>query len=185
MTTKSVLAIPYWLHEKLQRHQLPLASIDDPNKLSQVLSAEELASIYALNSMIRRSEPFKDDTSIEVLFDLQTPWRAKGADMEAMYFLSESQPVLQELLYRLHPDTKLDESDPNKGTIYKLVEAERAYCVLVIYPGFFESLAQPRFQLNLVRRLLEIFYVYFGAVKCFELWLFGEYIRQLSRLTKA
>lgn len=186
MTTKTVLAIPYWLWEKLRRHGLSLSTLGDLNKLSQTLCMEDLAAIFALNRQLVDVPPFKENVSSYELFDLWNRWRAaKNKNFEILETMAYSKGVEQELCDRLSVDNQLDDRDPDKGTKYKLIDCEREYCALVVYPGFFESLAAPNFQYGLAKRLLEIFYVYFGAVKCFELPLYGGYIKLLQSLSKA
>ncbi len=188
MINKSVLAIPHWLQEKMTRHQLALSSLNKPDQLLKILSVEELATILSLNLMICRSAAF-DRNGGRRHFDLYEIWRrGDPANFQLVDMLAFSKDIENEVNERLHSSNALSEDDPNKGTLYRINDCEREFCVLVVYPGFMESLALPRFQYSLFKRLLDIFCVYYGAlgaVKCYELPLFGAYIRLLSDLSKA
>lgn len=178
VTTKTILAIPYWLKDKLGRNKVALSSLGNLNDLSNVLSVDELASIFALNDKINQCKASESYN----LCDLYSFWyKTRNKNFDVIHSIAKTSDVSKELDTRL----SLDKNNVSKEALFKLIDAERDFCVLVVYAGFFDALTEDRFMYSFVKRVLEIFYVYFGLNKCCELPIFGTYIRLLSRLNEA
>lgn len=196
MNNKNIIAIPSWVVPILTRNNLRLADVFSYDKLSKVLSIEDLSSLVSLNTLLS-SHPNPDNVFKNInVNDIGYIWEQSSVNKpkanyeitKVIYPLVNSNSITSEVIPRLNSSSDVSHFSNNKSakkTLYTVVDAERDSIVIVLYSGFFESLNDSKFQYGIYKRLLELFYVYFGSTKSFQTSLFCGYVRLLNKLSFA
>ena len=191
MIYKNIIPIPHWMCGALVRNGKSFKDVLHYSKIRELFSAEELAGIIALRNLLRETAVFKDTfRSDQSYISIEGVWfpdlyPQPGEDKNykeysnVVWPLSQSVTVIEDVKARL---STINRTESEK--LYQIYDCERDSALFVVYPGFFEALGRPKFQYGIYKRLLELFYVYFGLTKSCEQPLFGGYLKLLNSLSK-
>lgn len=177
----SVIWVPHWVVDTLQRHRLPLTTVLDFPKLRKVLSGGDLAAISYLNDnyhkfLLTDHSKSKHNEEIDVpigdsIFPLYSAWYSSGDATDQAWLdttlgvLKKEAQTVQNLTSRLFDPSPqawrpTDAPEEKPFIIYDL---NRTVSMVSIQAGYFTSKVGVRsrqLQLELVQAILKVLYAY-------------------------
>jgi hypothetical protein len=180
---KKVVLIPHWIQETLRRNPMvTLADCVDFTKMRELLSVSDLVGFSAL-----QGEPFgKKLIGPDIYFgDLVMLWFASipNDNRELNEFLGRTVCALDnQESFRKELEGRLFEAEA------RLPQYESPFCVhdltpevvgVVLYPGFFVGTNTKELQLELLRAILKVLYVYDTYSEVAQTSLFKRYLELL------
>ena len=168
---KSILFIPYWIRDILERNNLPLNTVLSLNTLSGVLSGEDIACIIELNEKAQLYFGF-DTTDI---CGVHNNWISS---IEANEVFAATQPLTKiiDLNARLLDEGLKTEKYPHP---YSVVDVGSDTLVVHVFPGHFSKESGRANQKLLTRDLLKLFYAYEGFDQMAQRNLFPKFVADL------
>lgn len=172
LKTKHVFIVPYWIVNLLERHSLPLTTVNDLVKLRSIASAEDLVLTLLLN---------QDPTMV---FGVNSPtsgpnahWVSSPAAYEIYRQLEELAPLHQQgLAERLFSETQLDARYPKE---FDIRDMDDETFLIVIYPGHFGGNDGVPHQTKLLHAYLKQCYGYSNFDSVARDPLFRQYVARL------
>lgn len=170
----SLVLIPYWVAEVIDSNGLQLADCIDYEKIRPLLSVHDMATFIAMQDedrVLLYGNHGQAERSGGHLFDVwkqhteswpidstyKAPVRVASDDCGKMRALAYDSTYRADIVTRLYgPDVKLE----RYTAPYKVVHLAQQVVGVVIYPGFFEERVDVALQHQLVRAVLDVFYVY-------------------------
>lgn len=182
METTSFILIPFWVEKALKRNKLSLKDILDYQLVRKILSLEDLAGLIS----------FQQSNSLEVFNGfyngvLLSSWEKTSGHLKAelgsaVIPLSDSEEVKKYVSMRItSPNTS---EDINGDDLYKIIDIERNTFCIVFKEGFTQlALSSFDVQLNFIRNILKVFYVYHSVDVVSKQPMFKYYIEMLNGST--
>lgn len=173
--------MPYWLLTALKRNEMSLSDLLDYNKLKRIVSPDNVSVLLGFQQL-----------DVEPIFNtindgrLSNRWRETCSSENRQELdsfgqnLSHSEgSVVREISLKF--DLQLYSKDRETKPAYELVDFTREEVALVLYPGFFQEIKDPAFELNLARDMLKTLYKYFKQHDVSHTALFKHYVKLLDR----
>jgi hypothetical protein len=168
---KSVLFIPHWIREILERNNLPLGTVLSLNTLSGVLSGEDIACIIELNE--QAAVYFGFDTND--VCGLHNNW-LRQSESSAVFLSAMPLTKIIDLKARLLDEGLRSEKYPLP---FSVVDVGSDTLVVIIFPGHFSRESGRVNQKLLTRDLLKLFYAYEGFDQMAQRNLFSKFVADL------
>ncbi|WP_144106759.1 hypothetical protein [Paraburkholderia sp. BCC1886] len=178
---KQVMLIPYWVHETLARHKLPLSACLDFEQLRPVSSTNDLLCFLSAQVLMGRMVGEPHGTWSLYLLDA---W-LNSAQGQNKTFLSQTiLPLLEnptfdeELRARLFsPESRL----PHHKEPFYIYDITREAVGVVVNPGFFtEEAGADGYRTALTVAILKVLYAYSACHEVSSTPLFKRYLGLLS-----
>lgn len=182
MNNVEFVFIPSWVETVLNRNSYTFDDCLNYDKLRQILSLEDITGFLALQELDR----FKD----EIPRALFNSWKdsATGAYLveldSTVYSLSRSNELKEELLLRLSSkdSNTLGEvmCKEENNIYYKVVDINKTFAALIVYPGFFEFVKKPENEYKILVDQLKILYIYMKVFEVSFSGIFKKYVKLLA-----
>lgn len=173
----SVILIPYWVADTVQRQGLTLSDVLDYEKIRPALSMHDMATFVAMQEEMGNLfyaggrgvavYPHLADDLISVWRRYTAKWVAQEGALTAGKVMSED--CNKTIQYACDSSVKLDVTSRLYGHAVKLARYEQAFEVVnlapkmvgvIVYPGFFDNkVIDLRLQHELIKAVLQVFYV--------------------------
>lgn len=183
---KSILVIPFWVQEQLNRNKLRLHELLEFGKARKVLSAHDMATAataFTFWEHVIGVERNDNDIYPVEECSLQSIWRASATteemeELDRVLSLSYDPSIIDDLSHRLFTAESLNERHDQPFNTYDLTPETVA---VVIYPGYFVKGAafQDR-SVTLLESVLRVFYAYDSHHEVAKHPCFKQYLRLLS-----
>lgn len=170
---KKIFFVPYWVKKALDRQGESLATVQDLNHLSEILSCEDLACMAKINSCTQEYFGFSNMGQDTVFLTWNRP---NFADKYYQQVEPLFPMVVPTLANRLFSEQALEERYPNP---YEIIDVERDTVVVLVYPGHFAGTNLKTNQIKLIRDLAKLMYSYGGYDRMANRGLFETYIDSL------
>ena len=173
--TKKIILAPAWVAGILKANGLPITDITDYNKLSSLMSKEDLAVMLALqkDTQINLGKLNSLGYSDVLLARWRESTDSEDTSLDEVVELS-GKFTESELLERL------DDSEKRSGVEdYQVVDIDRNKMVVLLGRKGVETTRDPNKLLELVRAILKVFYVYHKTFEVSKLSLFTWYLELL------
>lgn len=186
---KTILVIPFWVQEQLNRNKLRLQELLEFGKARKVLSAHDMATAAtAFTYWEHLAGVERNDNDIYPVEEnsIQSIWRASATaeeqeELERVLNLSYDSSIIEDLRHRLFEAESFDERHQQPFNTYDLTPDTVA---VVVYPGYFVKGAafQDR-SVQLLESVLRVFYAYDSHHEVAKHSCFKQYLRLLSSRT--
>ncbi len=179
---RNIILIPFWVHETLRRNKLELSAVLDFKKLREVLTLQDIASIFALQDYAKMLAGCEELHIGSLYFG----WNAGilANEHEVIDFLNQQvMPIAEDASTRKEVFARLFE--PNA----RLERHEKPFICydlspefegVVINPGFFTQIGDHQLQSDFVGALLKALYVYEPYNEVSKTPLFKRHLELLS-----
>jgi hypothetical protein len=154
--------VPFWAHETLMRHNMPLSEILDFTKVRKVFSASDMASILVLQNHWHRIVGGQQNQFYD--YALGSKWSSsaqKEEDREflngTVYSLTVDEALRENALNRVFDKDAFRSRDQEAFITYDIAPDVGA---IVIYPGRFGVNAQEKVEVRALEALLKALYKY-------------------------
>jgi hypothetical protein len=173
----SVILIPYWVADTVQRQGMPLSDVLDYEKIRPALSMHDMATFLAMQNeqgSLLYAGAGDCEVYLNAVTDLVAVWCHYTAawvsdGVIAPFTKTPSAACQQTIMYSGDASVREDVTSRLYGSAVKLARYERAFEVVnlapkmvgvIVYPGFFDNKAiDLRLQHELISALLQVFYV--------------------------
>lgn len=184
--------IPYWIEKQLRRKQLPLDTVFDLNKLSELCSSEDIAIMIAMNAQHSAAfygVSYQGQGIVSHWSNFYQPKFVQIEPLTKIYAAQIDARLTSQQMCWIKQGGKsiLDTvslattqySEPFTITPIQPAEYPHRYAALaiVIYPGYFGGQEFRGHQLNLVRAYLRQSYVFCDYDVVARSPLFAQYMR--------
>ena len=181
---KSVVLIPHWVQETLNRHKLQLGDVLDFQKIRVLLSIQDLAGLLATECFeaLCYGASIPDQSS----YPLRAAWfKSASAEQQVevsrIDMLSMDSSVQNDIRNRLFTPESRDDRYEKPFITYDLSPEIAA---AVIYPGYFvDGEEYSETSLCLIESVLRVFYAYDSHHAVARSELFKQYLLLLSNKT--
>lgn len=180
---KKVVLIPHWIHETLNRHQLPISEALNFNALRRIVSANDMAGYILLNRHAHHVGVV--DPKVQDLVDLPSVlYKTVMAEhmsylYEVVCPLSDMPQMKEDLQDRLFsPDSRTPQyEDP-----FNIYDVSPEFVGVVINPGFFTGEAgSDQHVFDLLEAVVKALYVYAPLHEVASTPVFLRYLGLLSK----
>lgn len=185
MSEKHPIMVPHWVLAALKRKQMSVVDVLDYSKVRQVLSAEDAAMLLNLQQLY--VAPFIQDNYFGYLL---SSWESSANAEQKVELtstvvpLSYSEGSKESNLLRLKKDERVFQDilviDQPNQQVFELVDFNREAFAIILNPGFVDSVREPAVQMELVKAILKLFYVYFKAYQVSSHNIFASYVKLLN-----
>lgn len=181
---KKVVLIPHWIHETLNRHQLPVSEALNFNALRRIVSANDMAAYVLLNRHAHHvglGEPNEQYREIDLGVAFQKTIMAEHTSYlyEVVYPLADSPSVKNDLVDRLF---SADSRTPQYEEPFNIYDLSTEFQGVVINPGFFTGEAgSDQHVFNLLEAVVKALYVYAPLHEVASTSVFLRYLGLLSK----
>ena len=177
----SVILIPYWVKESLNRRGLAISETINLEKLKEILSFDDLAMFVALNNCFDRIVGFSDEG--QSLIYRWTDRVSTNQNELIDYAYNKLLPIANDESTKNKLESRLFDSN-NKSKHYEkpfiVCEITPDIAGVVIYPGYFDKVSDKELQEKVVDKILRILYVYCAPHDVANTMFFKRYLELLS-----
>lgn len=179
-STKNVVLLPYWALATFTRHKQPIADLFDFEKVRALFSANDLAEILAVN---RKGFDYvlgvKDFPVVgESLFGR---WYDTASEKHCMLLADTIETLASanatsacaRLFDPINYEERFEEA-------FSTIDVPGEALILVIYPGFFTTIASGSLQFRALQAILKTLYVYCSVQDVALTPWFRQYLLGLS-----
>lgn len=173
----SFVLVPFWIENVLKRNKLSCRDLLQYDTVRSLMSVEDTASLLATQSCTKL-KMFENYNNI-----LLSSWE-KSNNPKSRYelgstvtHLSCSEDIRTSVFNRLVSD-EYPQDDSDK---FKIIDIDRNIFCIVLYEGFITSMIKEAMQLNLIRDILKISYMYRRVHEVSEYPIFDDYLNLLNR----
>lgn len=184
MPEKHAIIVPHWVLAALKRKQMSLVDVLDYSKVRQVLSVEDAATLLNLQQLY--VAPFLQDNYFGYLL---SSWESSANAEQKVELISTVVPLSysegnkESNLLRLKKVERSQDiftSEQPDQQVFELVDFNREAFALVLNVGFADAVKESAVQMNLVKSILKLFYVYFKAHEVSSHNIFAAYVKLLN-----
>lgn len=185
---KQVVLIPHWVQETLNRHKLQLVDVLDFQKISGLISIQDLASLLAMDRF--EQQCYGADVPDKSNMELRFAWERSAqpqqqALIQQLDRMSFDDSVRNDVYHRLFsPDLNTDYDTGRYPKAFITYDLSPTIAGVVIFPGHFaDGSVHDDKSLALIESVLQIFYAYDAHHVVAQSELFKQYLRLLSNKT--
>lgn len=177
-TDTNLVLVPYWIYQTLKRKNLGIRTLTDYAQMRQVFSIEDLTGLLALQSGANSIVPVSRYYEGRLLNHWMSS--AKGAQSveldSTVIPRSCSDDVRKEAFGRLS-----EEVDGDESSAYEVISTERGLVFVVLNPKFTKAISSIDEQLEFLRKILKVFYVYQTPKEVAYSSVFSDYVGLLNK----
>lgn len=176
VTEKTFILVPYWVQDMLQRNKLPMASVLDYNKMSELMSIEDRSAFLNIQ-LANKIALFATSCNSYLLgsWEQSADTKQKAVLDSAVVPKSYSETASQDNCERLELGDKSPEDRP-----WAIVDFDRNVFAIVLKPGFIDAVKDSALALQFTREILEVFYGYYKVHQVSQLSIFSKYLEFLQ-----
>ena len=181
MANKVMVLVPNSIVEVLRRNRLPLDSILDYTKLRGLVSVQDISAFLSL----QRTDKIDLVKSTYNSY-LLTSWKQNRSNDEraeldsVVVSLSYSEATVKELYESLADKFIEEPMDGKARDPYEIIDITREAFAVVIKPGFLTLQKSNKDHLDLLRKVLKVFYEYQQPHEVASLAIYNLYLRLLE-----
>lgn len=181
LLNRYVLLIPDWFERVLKRNNRPMSDLTSLSSLRELFSVQDIAGLVALNDNADKIFGFRVGLSLG--FGAAAIWYSKGTDEEKAYldkFISpvrENSETLKTVTDRLFLDINGYDKEEKPFITYDL---GRDVSGIVINTGHFTGIVDPSLQMQLIKSVLQLLYVYIPHKQVAQTELAKKYLELLA-----
>lgn len=170
--------VPFWVEQSLSKAKIPLQTILDYNKLRDIISLQDVVSLYNFQDLqLKVTERLN-------LGSLFSSWSstAQGAykqelDSVLVPLSSNKEQYIDGFIQRLTPET---DQETVEDSPYKIVNLGNSHIGIIIYPRFIEYSLSPDNANDVMRELIRQLYVYNAHTEVSSTGLFEAWVKNLK-----
>lgn len=174
LAEKSMIVIPYWVLQAIQKAKMPLSSCLSYTALSTLMSKEDIATYLSMQTQGTLANLLSPSFSTLVAhFKKNTP----AEEIPIIHSLiADAQTVKSEE----SAIERLQVTDRHYEDTWQIQDLSREVFAVIVYPGVLETLKDRQAQLDIIRQVLKIFYGHFPVWQVSGFSIFARYLSALE-----
>lgn len=176
--SKELVFVPYWIYQSLRRKSLGVSTVLDYSKMRECFSMNDCAVLLTLQEDHNGIVPFSNK---HWFGHLLSSWNKSATSAQVLELDSTVRPLSHGNGIREEILTRLEESDVEDIPPYEIVDVERGCAFVILYPGFVSALIQPDAKLDMIKKVLKVFYVHGTVQEVSRTDMFSDYVTMLNQ----
>lgn len=183
MINKSMVLVPSWVQNVLYRNRVPVADILDFAKMRKLMSAQDLSAFLSLQSADRIAL-LKPAASYHLLNSWEQCQETDGRTelVSVVVPASRGEETIDDAYSRFGPNARGITWGGEPAAAVRIIDISREAFAVELSPNFIEAINDGEVALEVLRRVLKVFYGYLDVHSVSATPIFLSYLDALKRV---